>query len=205
MHYYIIYTIYARVLTLIKRVKLLTGKMMMMIKLEIVIFECPRYSWIKEEKLLKVWGAPDWEISSTFWEKTGHFPLGLGPKFGPKQPWKISACHQLCDCGLRWPFNHDLNSQGFLCSDNIHVYLSEVCKWSGITSKRIHGQRAKSDFMTQIQWGSSFHCHKYKIWNWSCKTCSLYSIHKVIFSHHVFFRIRSLTNHVTNLSRRRPF
>ena len=41
----------------------------------------PRYSSIKEEKLLKVWCTSDLEISSTFWENTGPFPLGKVSKF----------------------------------------------------------------------------------------------------------------------------
>ena len=40
-----------------------------------------RYSSIKEEKLLKVWCASDLEISSTFWENTGPFPLGKVTQF----------------------------------------------------------------------------------------------------------------------------
>ena len=59
-------------------------------KQEIDIFECPRYSWIKEEKMLKVWGASDWEISSTFGENTGSFSIGTGVETWPqKQAWKI--------------------------------------------------------------------------------------------------------------------
>ena len=53
-------------------------------KLEIVIFECQRYSWIKEEKLLKVWGASDCEVSSTFLENTGHFSIGTGAEIRPQ-------------------------------------------------------------------------------------------------------------------------
>ena len=61
-------------------------------KAEIVIFECPRYLLIKEEKLLKVLGASDWEISSTFWENIGTVSIGNGAEFRPqKQPWKIPA------------------------------------------------------------------------------------------------------------------
>ena len=60
-------------------------------KSEIVIFECPRYSRIKEEKLLKFWGASEWEISSTFWDNTGPFSTGAGtevlrPKTALKNP-----------------------------------------------------------------------------------------------------------------------
>ena len=36
---------------------------------------------------MKVWGASDWEISSTFWSNTGPFSLGTGAKIlPPKQP-----------------------------------------------------------------------------------------------------------------------
>ena len=56
-------------------------------KPEIIVFECPRYSLIKEEKLLKVWGASDWEIASTFWENIGTFSIGNGAEIRPqKQP-----------------------------------------------------------------------------------------------------------------------
>ena len=41
----------------------------------------PRYSSIKEEKWLKVWYTSDLEISSTFWENTGPFPLGKVTNF----------------------------------------------------------------------------------------------------------------------------
>ena len=42
-----------------------------------IIFECQRYLWIKEEKLLKVWAVSSiLEVSSTFWENTGHFSIG---------------------------------------------------------------------------------------------------------------------------------
>ena len=59
------------------------------IKPEIVIFECPWYSWIKEEKLLKIWDASDWEISFPFWENTGPFFIGNGAEIRPqKQPCK---------------------------------------------------------------------------------------------------------------------
>ena len=48
------------------------------------------YSLIKEEKLLKDWGASDWEISSTFWENIGTFSIGNGAEIWPQtQPWKI--------------------------------------------------------------------------------------------------------------------
>ena len=53
-------------------------------KPEVVIFECPRYLWIKEEKILKVLGASDWEISSIFWKIRALFPLGIGSKFVPQ-------------------------------------------------------------------------------------------------------------------------
>ena len=48
------------------------------------------YSLFKEEKILKVWGASDWEISSTFWENIDTFSIGNGAEiWPPKQPWKI--------------------------------------------------------------------------------------------------------------------
>ena len=47
------------------------------------------YSLIKEENLLKVWGASGGEISSTFWENIGTFFIGNGAEIWPqKQPWK---------------------------------------------------------------------------------------------------------------------
>ena len=41
-----------------------------------------------EEKILKVWCASDWEIYLLFGKMQALFPLGLGPKFGPKTALK---------------------------------------------------------------------------------------------------------------------
>ena len=59
----------------------------------------PRYSSIKEEKLLKIWCTSDLEISSTFWENTVHFYIGNGaeirpPKTALKNP-RIVYCMML--------------------------------------------------------------------------------------------------------------
>ena len=39
----------------------------------------------KREKLLKVLGVSDWEISSTFWENTGNFAIGTGAEIRPQK------------------------------------------------------------------------------------------------------------------------
>ena len=62
-------------------------------KPEIVIFEFQRYSLIKEEKLLKVWGAFDWEISSTFWEN-------IGPYYRYFFHWEFGKFTLSCGCCL---------------------------------------------------------------------------------------------------------
>ena len=50
---------------------------------------------LKREKCLKVFGALDWEISSTFLENTLPFSIGTGAEIRPqKQPWKIPVHNQ---------------------------------------------------------------------------------------------------------------
>ena len=75
-------------------------------KPEIPIFECPRYLWIKEDKLLKIVGASDWEILSTFWENTCLFSIGNGAEIRPQNSLEKSLKVKYAfQCGIR---DHDI-------------------------------------------------------------------------------------------------
>ena len=62
-------------------------------KLEIVIFKCPRYSWIKEEKLLKVRDVSYWKISAILGGKyRPFFHWDWGRNSAPKRALKKNLC-----------------------------------------------------------------------------------------------------------------
>ena len=112
-------------------------------KPEIVIFESSKYSCNKEEKLLKVWGASDWQISSTFWENIGTFSIGNGAEIRPKNSlekspsWSIlclSCMLMMLGSQVKIPLYHQvIMSLKVVIKDGpcpgLYMYLWQICPW----------------------------------------------------------------------------